>query len=216
MIFVACSGFPVPVSRYWKEFDAVEITETELGMPGEGTVRRWMRESPEDFAFALKAPHVIADAGFKLNKESKKLVESLGKLAFTMSAHAVVFMAPDTFKPTKTTRAAVKDFLKSLPKKFPPVVLDMPKWTPQQVLSLGQEREIIVAYDPLNDTPPACGELAYVRLPGPAGHRSRYDDLAVEKVAEHCRSLEAETTLCVFRNIDMHANATTLRKKLRV
>jgi hypothetical protein len=30
MFVVACSGFPVPVSRYWREFDAVEISDTEI------------------------------------------------------------------------------------------------------------------------------------------------------------------------------------------
>ncbi len=51
---------------------------------------------------------------------------------------------------------------------------------------------------------------AYVRLPGPAGHRSRYDDDAITQVAEHCRSLTAETVVCVFRNIDAFANAQQL------
>ena len=53
MAVVACSGFPVPVSRYFREFEGVEISETELGIPGAGTVRRWLREAPEGFVFTL-------------------------------------------------------------------------------------------------------------------------------------------------------------------
>jgi uncharacterized protein YecE (DUF72 family) len=56
MFVVACSGFPVPVSRYWREFDAVEISDTEIAIPGAGTVRRWIREAPDNFLFTVVLP----------------------------------------------------------------------------------------------------------------------------------------------------------------
>lgn len=214
MIFVACSGFPVPVSRYWAEFPAVEITETELGLPGEGTVRRWIRESPASYVFALRAPQEITVAGFQVTKDTKKLVDAMGKLAQSMEARAVVFLAPEGFKPSRAARTAVRDFVGGLAAKYPPVVLDLPLWTPEQVLASTDGRKVIVAYDPLVHTPPPTSTLAYVRLPGPAGHRSRYDDASIDRIAKHCLSLKAVDTICVFRNIDMHANATTLRKKI--
>jgi hypothetical protein len=53
-----------------------------------------------------------------------------------------------------------------------------------------------------------------VRLPCPAGHRSRYVDASIETVATHCEASRAAETIVVFRNIDMHANAMQLRKRL--
>jgi len=47
MITVGCAGFPVPATRYWKEFMFVEVQETHVSTPGPGTVRRWRREAPD-------------------------------------------------------------------------------------------------------------------------------------------------------------------------
>ena len=77
MIVVACSGFPVPVSRNWREFLAVEISETELGIPGAGTVRRWLREAPEGFTFTLLAPKDIATSNFELNPVNELLLRKV-------------------------------------------------------------------------------------------------------------------------------------------
>ena len=86
MVFVACSGFPVPVSRYWNDFLAVELSDTELGIPGAGTVRRWLRESPEGFQFTVRAPKVIAESGFEKNTENKQLMRELTELITTLNA----------------------------------------------------------------------------------------------------------------------------------
>jgi uncharacterized protein YecE (DUF72 family) len=80
MAVVACSGFPVPVSRYFREFEGVEISETELGIPGAGTVRRWLREAPENFTFTLLAPKEISAGGFQLSPVNDKLVKEVGVL----------------------------------------------------------------------------------------------------------------------------------------
>ena len=49
-ITVGCAGFPVPATRYFKEFTFVEIQETHHALPGMGTIRRWRREAPDGFA----------------------------------------------------------------------------------------------------------------------------------------------------------------------
>jgi uncharacterized protein YecE (DUF72 family) len=217
MVFVACSGFPVPVSRYFGEFGAVEISDTELGMPGEGTVRRWLREAPKGFAFSLLAPKAVGESGFERSLETREAVENVGRLALRVQARAVVFAAPEAFRSAPSPRAALAAFVDWLPDNYPPVVLDLPGWKPEHVLAACGRRPVVVAYDPLSDAPPSRGtDLAYLRLPGPAGYRSRYDDDAVVEIARHCREAAegSKTTMCVFRNIDMHANATRLMELL--
>lgn len=212
MFFVACSGFPIPVSRYFREFSAVEISDSELAIPGEGTVRRWKREAPEGFGFSVVAPKAFAEAGFQSDKELAKLADELVVLAKQLEAAAVVFSAPEELKFSKANKATLQAFVKSLPKKMPRVVFDLPSWKTDQILGLG---EVVAAYDPLRQPAPAADELVYLRLPGPAGHRSRYDEASIERIAEHLGSLRAKQVFCVFRNIDMHANAGQILKKVK-
>ncbi len=213
MVRIACSGFPVPVSRYWGELAAVEIAETEIGMPGSGTVRRWLREAPEGFVFTLLGPGQLGEAGFKLDEELRERLAALRGLAERLSARAVVFRAPESFKPTPQRRAALKEFVQKARRGLPRIVLDLPAWKPAQVAKAVGERAT-VAYDPLREEAPPAGRFAYLRLPGPAGRRSRYDEQALRRLAEHCRQLPSEETFVVFRNIDMLVNAKQLGEML--
>lgn len=216
MAVVACSGFPVPVSRYFREFEGVEISETELGIPGAGTVRRWLREAPEGFVFTLLAPKEIAGGGFQLTPANEKLIKEVGALCKSMNALAVVFAAPPEFLPTRPNKSAVKKFVESLPARYPKAVLSLGGFKLADTLAcMDPKKNVIAAYDPLQDDPPAGkGDLSYVRLPGPAGFRSRYDEGSLERVVAHVKSSKAKSTVCVFHNIDMHANASRARELL--
>ncbi len=210
MVRIACSGFPVPVSRYWGELDAVEISDTELGMPGSGTVRRWLREAPEGFVFTILGQAAFGEAGFQLDAPLREQLEALRELASRLDAGAVVFRAPESFKATPQRRTALKRFVKQAAKGMPPLVLDLPGWKPAHV-ARAVEGKAVVAYDPLREEPPPPrDDLAYLRLPGPAGRRSRYDEEALQRLAEHCQELRSGRCFVVFRNIDMLVNAKHL------
>ncbi len=211
MRFVACSGFPIPVSRYFREFSAVEISDSELGLPGEGTVRRWKREAPEGYGFSVIAPKAIAESGWVKSPANKELTTGLAALGQQLDATAVVFTAGEDFKFGKTNKATLQAFVKTLPARFPAIVFDLPAWKTDQIH--GIDDRVLPAYDPLRDDPPKTTDLVYVRLPGPAGHRSRYDEASIERIVEHLAGLKAARVFCVFRNIDMHANASTIQKK---
>ncbi|MEM6955374.1 MAG: DUF72 domain-containing protein [Myxococcota bacterium] len=214
MLYVACSGFPVPVSRYWGLFRSVEISDTELGIPGAGTVRRWLRESPEGFAFTALAPKGLGESGFRRTKENKALVEAFAEFGATLGTQAIVFQAPDDFAPTRATKTAVKSFLGWLPDDLPQIVFDLPAWKTAEVEKVVGNAGAVAAYDPLQDDPPEANHFVYARLPGPAGHRSRYDEDSVDRLYAHCEAIDAKTAFCVFRNIDMQANGTALRAKI--
>ncbi|MEM9070545.1 MAG: DUF72 domain-containing protein [Myxococcota bacterium] len=212
MLYVACSGFPLPVSRYWSLFPAVEISDTHLAIPGAGTIRRWLRESPDGFAFTALAPKEVGESGFKKTKDNQAKIEAFGDFAEKLGAHAIVFQAPEEFKPSKATKTAIKAFVGWLPDGLPRVILDLPAWKPKDVVAACGKRPVIAAYDPLLEDAPDNDDFHYMRLPGPAGHRSRYDEDAVDAITEHCRKIERG--FCVFRNIDMQANGTSVQQKL--
>ncbi|MCB9661473.1 MAG: DUF72 domain-containing protein [Sandaracinaceae bacterium] len=218
MLLVACSGFPVPVSRYWDAFPAVEISDTEIAMPGRGSIRRWTRESPEDFAFSVLAPKLLGDTSFKKTAESDEALTAVMALCTELKARALVFGAPATFTPTKTNRAALKRIVGLAPRKGgPALVFDFPAWKPAQVLEAAQSDSVVAAYDPLLHEPVESGPLRYIRLAGPAGHRSRYDEPSIDQLSQHIKALpdvSKRDTFCVFCNIDMETNANQLLGRL--
>ena len=214
MLHVACSGFPVPTSRYFKECRAVEISDTELGIPGAGTLSRWLREAPEGFAFSVLAPKLIASAGFVLNTETKGAVDEIATFAKQLTSHAVVFGAADTFDASKTNRTRIRAFAEHALTKTKRVVLDLPGWALKDSDAAFKNLDITLAFDPLLDVPPQHGDLAYLRLPGPSGYRSRYDAAAMDRVIEYCQGCRAKEVFVVFRNVDRFENSQHLAKAL--
>jgi len=77
MITVGCSGFAVPATRYFKEYEFVEVQETHRAVPGPGTIRRWRREAPDGFQFALLGPREIAQESFRSGKVIETALKSL-------------------------------------------------------------------------------------------------------------------------------------------
>jgi uncharacterized protein YecE (DUF72 family) len=59
-------------------------------------------------------------------------------------------------------------------------------------------------------------KFGYYRLPGPAGHKSRYEDPALEKLAEIVKAAKHESSVWVFTNVDMFADAKRLKKLLKL
>ena len=59
-------------------------------------------------------------------------------------------------------------------------------------------------------------EVAYYRLPGPAGHKSRYEDPAIEKLADVAAGGKTQDATYVFTNVDMFADAKRFKKAMKV
>ncbi len=210
MLFVACSGFPIAVSRYLAEYRAVEISDSEIGIPGTGTLRRWQREAPEGFVFTALAPAVIGASGFAESGESDQALKAILSFCKKLGAIAVVFRVPEEVPWSRGVATRAKKLLSGVRSAKTAPVLDAPHWTASQVEKICEGAGAVAARDPLTLPSAPSGELAYLTLPGPAGYRSRYDEESLAQVADVCRRSTAKTTMCVFRNIDMDANGRTL------
>jgi uncharacterized protein YecE (DUF72 family) len=215
-ITIGCAGFPVPATRYFKEFLYVEIQETHLAIPGTGTLRRWRREAPKGFGFAMLAPREIGQEGFREGKVVETALKNLSAVGKELDAKTAVFVAPPEFAPGRNNKAAVKDFLASVKKRFERVVWEAsPGWDPGDAASICEDVGVVCARDPL-----AHGALeaavAYYRLPGPAGHKSRYEDPAIERLAGIARDATHEHATYVFTNVDMFADAKRFKKALKI
>jgi uncharacterized protein YecE (DUF72 family) len=216
VLTVGCAGFPVPATRYFKEFSFVEIQETHHALPGMGTIRRWRREAPEGFAFAMLAPREIGQEGFREGKVVETALNTLLDVGKELESTLAVFSSPPELVQNRANKSAVKDFLTSVRKKFDRVVWEAPPtWDADEAAALAVDVKVIPSRDPL-----AHGKLesptAYYRLHGPAGHKSRYEDPAIEKLAQIAKDAKHKDATYVFTNVDMFADAKRFKKALKI
>ena len=216
MISIACSGFPVPVSRYFQTFNAVEISDTELGIPGVGTRRRWLREAPPNFVFTVLAPKQIAVSGFALDAGARQAVDAVAGFAKQLKSRAVVFAAGEDFGANRKTKPQLSEFAAYIAEHVKNPVLDLPGWKRRDLESAIGSAEVHLAFDPLLEELEGLDRLAYLRLPGPSGYRSRYDPAALDRVVRFCEKARSKHTFVAFRNIDRFENAKYVMTKLGI
>lgn len=216
MITVGCAGFPVPATRYFREFSFVEVQETHVSLPGPGTIRRWKREAPHGFRFALLGPREVGQEGFRDGKVIETALKSIASVAEELEAQTAVFVAPPEFAPTRGNKGVVREFLVGVKAQFDRVVFEpAPGWEPDEADELCHDVGAIAARDPL-----VAGlsklAVAYYRLHGPAGHKSRYEDPAIERLGEIARGAKHADATYVFTNVDMFADAKRFKKALKL
>jgi uncharacterized protein YecE (DUF72 family) len=216
MMVVGCAGFAVPATRYFKEYLFVEVQETHLAVPGPGTLRRWRREAPNGFAFALLGPREIGQEGFREGKVIETALKTLGEVAQELDAKTAVFVAPPDFTASRANKSALKDFLKSVRKQFDTIVFEPgPAWNPDDADDIAEETNTLASRDPLQQGL-SKRNVAYYRLPGPAGHKSRYEDPAIERLAEVAQTGKDQAATYVFTNVDMFADAKRFKKAVGI
>ncbi len=214
MITIGCAGFPVPATRYFKEFLFVEVQDAHVTQPGTGTIRRWRREAPEGFTFALLAPREIGQESFREGKVAEMALKNLVLVGKDLESQTAVFVAPPDFPASRANKTAVKEFLTSVKRKFKRIVWEAPpEWDADEALALAQESGATAARDPLLHGTTSAPQ-GYYRLPGPAGHKSRYEDPAIEKLAAIALAAKNEHATYVFTNVDMFADAKRLKKAM--
>ena len=213
VITIGCAGFAVPATRYFKEYHFVEIQETHRAIPGSGTIRRWRREAPEGFEFALLAPREIGQEGFRAGKVVETALKTLEEVAAELEAKTAVFVAPPEFASQRANKVALKDFLTQVRKSsFDRIVFELGAgWEPDASDALADETGTLAARDPLHAAA-SKRSVAYYRLPGPAGHKSRYEDPAIERLAEIALETHHEAAHYVFANVDMFTDAKRFKK----
>lgn len=215
MLTVGCAGFAVPATRYFKEYLFVEIQETNLAVPGPGTIRRWGREAPSGFEFALLGPREISQENFKPGKIIDAALEALAGVRDALSATTAVFVAPAEFSSNKTNKANLKAFLKLVRPQYQRIVFEVSAWKADDADSLAEETDTLAARDPLHQGLSKRPE-AYYRLPGPAGRKSRYEDPAIEELAIIASGDREQKAHFVFANVDMFSDAKRFRRTMDV
>lgn len=216
MTLIGCSGFPVPATRYLKEFALVEVADTYLGVPGPAIVRRWRREAPPGFVFTALAPREVSADNFRPGGAADAAWEGFTAVVRDLDARAIVVLSAPEMTASKVNRGAVRAFFERVTVgALAPLVWEAPaSWDLKDSEATVKDLGVLVARDPQRH--PAFGKVprAYYRLPGPAGYKSRYEDPALAAASEVVARTQAAESLAVFANVDMYADAKRLRKLL--
>jgi uncharacterized protein YecE (DUF72 family) len=154
----------------------------------------------------------VSQESFRAGKVIETALRTLDEVAAELSAKMAVFVAPPDFTQSRPNRAALREFLKDVRSHFETIVFEPgPSWDADDADGLAEETGTIAARDPLQQ---GCSKrkIAYYRLHGPAGHKSRYEDPAIERLAEIVKGADHDSVHYVFTNVDMFADGKRFKK----
>src|SRR5262249_36830523 len=158
----------------------------------------------------------VGQEGFRDGKVIETALKSIEGVAGELEARTAVFVAPAEFAPTRTNKAILREFLVGVRKRFDRAVFEPPPgWARDECDGIAQDVGAMAARDPLTQGL-SKRPVAYYRLHGPAGHKSRYEDPAIERLGEIARGAKHEQATYVFTNVDMFADAKRFKKVLKI
>lgn len=235
---VGCAGWSIPgehagrfpresshLIRYAHRLPAVEINSSFYRPHRRSTYARWAAETPEDFAFSLKAPKEVTHKRRLVDAEEplERFVDETAALG-TKRGPLLVQLPPSLAFDTATVTA----FLAALRRRYGGAVACEPRhpsWFTPEAERLLAEREVArVAADPAvvpqAAEPGGWDGLVYHRLHGsPQIYHSAYAAESLVTLAS--RLAEAETaalTWCIFDNTALGAataDALTVQGRLK-
>ena len=238
-VLVGCSGWNyaswrgrlyaagVPASRWLEEyarhFDTVEVNSTFYRLPRAEAVARWVTQTPDGFAFAVKASryltHVkrLADVqqGLARFYERVEPLRAAGRLAVTL------WQLPESFHRDPERIAGT---LEHLPPGRHAFEFRHPSWFCDEVYELlrAHGAALVIGDHPERpfQTITATTAWRYVRFHhGHRGRRGNYSPRALERWSERLHAWSAEGEVFAYFNNDWEGfaprNAAALRRDLR-
>ncbi len=232
-IKVGCSGFQEARSKYYNEFQMVEVQQTFLQPPPLGTVFKWRNQAPRDFEFTVRAWQIItheptspsyqnlretlparALAGCGFFKPTRIVMEAWQRtdaIAEALKSRVIVFQTPKDFTQTPFNIRNFKNFFRRINrKKYYFVWEPGDKWHPNTIRELCSELDLIYSADPLRPNYVSHGPIQYFRLRGKAGFRSRYIEDDFSNIFASVKN--GRPTYFVLNNASMLFDARNFQK----
>lgn len=231
---IGCSGYyyrhwqglwypeDLPTSRwfafYAERFDTVEINSSFYRFPTAATVRRWLKQAPENFVYAVKAPRLITH--LKRFHDCTSLLDDFFGVLTGLGAHlgCVLFQLPPSLH---YSEQALAQLLTAMHPDFRTVIefRHAGWWRPEVVAAMRENRIgfCAVAAPGLPDELMATAPDVYLRLHGDPWYAQDYGEAELKSWAARIQNVDAERTWIYFNN-DAHAfapaNAMFLRRLL--
>jgi uncharacterized protein YecE (DUF72 family) len=204
---------------YARRFDTVEVNNSFYRLPSEETMRRWAREAPAGFLFAVKASRYLT--------HQKKLKDPTGPLGVFLDRAALLGkrLGPVLFQLPPHWRCnpdRLRGFLRALP-AGPPFVFEFrdPSWYTDEVRSiLARAGAVFCVHDMPGSASPLweTASTVYVRLHGPGEHayQGSYSQAQLEVWADRVTAWrEARHDVFAYFNNDGSGHAVENAGQLR-
>jgi uncharacterized protein YecE (DUF72 family) len=233
---IGLCGFTIAVANYGQRFPVVEVQQTFYQPSAEGVIRRWRASTPADMEFTVKAwqlithtaksptyrklkkeltdreraeagafrPTAIVDEGWRVTAASAKF----------LSASAIVFQCPASFKPTAENMANMQSFFGRIDRPTGVRLMWEPRgpWPEDVVRSLCASCGLVHVVDPFVSKAVTSG-ITYYRLHGITGSRHVYSDEELLRLRDMVPSTGEIYVL--FNNIPRAADALRFGQVLR-
>jgi uncharacterized protein YecE (DUF72 family) len=236
-IKIGCCGFPVARTKYFEDFNVVELQQTFYQPPENSLAEKWRKASPANFEFTLKAWQLITHepssptyrklktpipsgnkkryGSFKPTDEVLAAWEKTEEIAEILHARVIVFQCPASFRPTTEHKRDLKAFFSSIQRNnFIFAWEPRGDWEEAEIRDLCAELNLVHVVDPFKAAS-AYGTVRYHRLHGIGGYRYKYTKADLEKFKE---SIAADTgrleMYVLFNNVYMHEDALAFKKLL--
>ncbi len=212
------------LSLYAESFDTVEVNTTFYRLPKRGSVETWVRETPDDFVFSVKASRYLThvkrltdlDPGIARFYERIEPLRAAGRLG------PVLWQLPATFH---RDDARLQAWLEALPAGRHTIEFRHSSWFAAAVLARLRARDVALT---LGDHPErdfqrhnATAAWRFVRLHyGARGHSGNYSAAEIETWARRIAQWRRRTEVFAYFNNDWQgyapSNARALARRLGV
>jgi uncharacterized protein YecE (DUF72 family) len=212
------------LAHYASRFDTVEINNTFYRLPSEAAVRGWVEQTPEGFAYAVKASryltHVKKLKGLAQYGKTR-LFNALGEMSESGKLAVVLWQLPPNFH---RNDERLEESLAALPEGRHAFEFRHQSWFCEEVYALLRERgaALVMADDPempFQDHGVHTADWVYIRFHrGSRGRDGNYAPTEIESWASRIAEWRRKLDVYAYFNNDQsgHAfrNAELLREKL--
>lgn len=239
MIKVGTCGFCEARSKYFRDFDAVEVQQTFYRILQEKTLERWRKEAPEGFTFSIKAFQGVTHpansptwrrSNVKPGKDVGLLRPTSDVLHFwrvtlkeaeTLGARFILIQLPKSFRESEESFANAEKFFEMIDRggNFEIAVELRGGWSEKGIKKFVREFDVIDVTDPLVRIPLHRGETSYYRLHGRYEngriiYSHSYSEEELQKVKERVIGWNRGESFVFFNNSDMCRDAKRFKALL--
>jgi uncharacterized protein YecE (DUF72 family) len=211
------------LQHYAQHFDTVEVNNTFYRLPLESSVARWVKETPPDFLFSIKASRFLTHVRrlSELEDGLKRFYERLEPLVTTPKFGPVLWQLPPTFRRDDDRLASA---LAALPPGRHCFEFRHPSWFADPVYELlrAHDAALVIADRPEIkefQTHVFTTDWTFVRFHyGSRGRRGNYSERELEEWARRFEGWRPKVEILAYFNNDWEVfavrNALWLKRRL--